>query len=256
MSVSYTHLDVYKRQHLNHGLRGEESDRDAQFAAHLCAEYALEYYTEKISLSTEDTGIEARAREARYAFFARACAALHAQKIATAHHAHDNLETVLFHLARGSGLRGLCGIPPVRGNIIRPLIFTTKQEILTFLGEQKLSWVEDSSNQNEDFTRNFIRSQIVPMLCRIHPDAVENSARCTKTLLKDERALCEMAEKWLAAQGKEDWIPISAGELSDAVCARVIRMKFKKIFENKNQDLDFSHVCAIINLIRQSKSTG
>lgn len=264
--------------HFNHGLRGAESERDAQFSARLCEEFGVEYYMERASLSADTPGVEARAREARYAFFTRAKERLSAQKIATAHHAGDNLETMLFHLARGSGLRGLSGIPPVRGDIIRPLLFTEKEEIVAFLQREKLCWVEDSSNGDEALTRNLIRMRIVPLLREVHPDAVRNSARCAKTLRQDEEALDDLAREWLSRQARalpppgstapsplsplllrelhRNALPVSAGTLPDAVCARVIQFQYKKIFENRNQDLDFSHICAIMNLLRQSEPTG
>lgn len=242
--------------HCNHGLRGAESDRDAAFAKALCAELGVSCYTETLTLDPHAPGLEARAREARYAFFARAAEALHAQKIATAHHANDNLETLLFHLARGSGLRGLCGIPPVRGNIIRPMLMVTKEQILAFLRREGAAWVEDATNYDEDFTRNLIRARIVPLLCEISPAAVENSARCQTTLRQDEDALCRAAEDWLAEQADETALPIAAGALPDALAARVVQLKCKKIMKKDNQVLDFAHVCAIINLMRQPETVG
>ncbi|NLG52660.1 MAG: tRNA lysidine(34) synthetase TilS, partial [Clostridiales bacterium] len=119
--------------HLNHMLRGDESERDEAFVRKLCESKGIELYTEKIDINSVSAktkkSIELSAREERYEFFRRAKKTLGADITATAHNADDNLETVLFNLVRGTGLKGLCGIPPKRGDIIRPLIRITADEI-------------------------------------------------------------------------------------------------------------------------------
>lgn len=241
--------------HLNHGLRGDESDRDATFVQNLCQDLNVPLYSEKIKLESVDTGLEERARIARYDFFDRACNKYHGTKIATAHNANDTLETVLFHLTRGTGLRGLCGIPIKRGNIIRPMLEVTREEIENYLHEQGIDWVHDSSNDSEDYTRNLIRHKIVPQLMHINVHAVENSTRSIKLLRQDEQALMSMAKNWLENQNQE-YLSVCTAQLPTAVAARVIREYVKKEEENINQDLEFKHICAIINLMRQTKTTG
>ncbi|KAA3379260.1 tRNA lysidine(34) synthetase TilS [Akkermansia muciniphila] len=131
--------------HLNHCLRGEEARRDEDFVRALCKEWGV-----PLTVGREDVGkfakesgrsVEEAAREVRYALFAKEAGRLGA-KIATAHTLSDDVETVLFHVTRGTGLSGLCGIPPVRGNIIRPLLCCTRREVEAYLAEEGLSYVE------------------------------------------------------------------------------------------------------------------
>ena len=158
--------------HINHCLRGEESDRDERFVRELCREKNIPLYTfiEDIPEAARQSGqsVETAARERRYARFAQLGESLHA-KIATAHTLSDSCETLLFHLARGTGIKGLCGIPPVRGNIIRPLIFLSRVEIEEHCRERGLRYVTDSSNLCDDYTRNYIRHELIPRLERINP---------------------------------------------------------------------------------------
>lgn len=238
--------------HLNHGLRGEESLRDEKFVKELGKKLGVELYCESIKIKG-DTGIEERARKVRYEFYKRALNHFKADKIATAHNAEDNLETVIFHLARGSGLEGLRGIPPVRDNIIRPLIFTEKAKIMAFLKDLDQDWVEDSSNSEDNYTRNLIRHKILPVLSTINSDAVSNAARTIKNVSADCEYLNELA---MEADSGEDWIHTSLGELPNPVLSRIIRRKCEEIVKNRKQVLDFRAVCDIIDLIRGEKPRG
>jgi len=129
-------------------------------------------------------GLEAAAREARYAFFETLPG-----KLATAHTADDNAETVLMHLVRGTGLKGLGGISPKRGRLIRPMLSITRQQVVTFLREYHLEWVEDSSNAGDDFLRNRLRHRVMPILKEENPCLAENVSRMALTLRQDEQAL-------------------------------------------------------------------
>ena len=156
--------------HVNHEIRKEEAQRDASFCEEFCKEYGIEFFlvkenvkelAKKLKISTEEAG-----RKVRYdAFLKHQIILLEKNpmgsvKIAVAHHQNDQAETVLFRLVRGSGLQGLCGMSPVNGNIIRPLLKISKEEIQQYLAGQNLHYVEDSSNQENDYTRNKIRNQI------------------------------------------------------------------------------------------------
>ncbi len=239
--------------HLNHSLRGEESDGDQKFVEDLCKKIDVPLYCEKIEISKK-SGIEERAREARYAFFERSLKYFNADKIATAHNAEDNLETLIFHLSRGSGLKGLCGIPPVRENIVRPLLFVSKKDIIAFLNSQNQTWVEDSSNAGDDYTRNVIRHKILPVLSEINPDAVGNASRCIKLISKDEEKLNKTAQA--IANKYSLFLPITIADEDDAILSRVIKIKCEEIVKNEKQVLDFLHICDIIKLMRSAKSTG
>lgn len=176
-----------KAFHYHHGLRGEESDRDAAFCRNLCDMLDICLTTAYGSVKAGEKGLEAAAREARYREF-EACTG----KIATAHTANDNAETVLMHMVRGTGLKGLGGIAPVRGKIIRPMLGVTRQEVLEFLQENFLRHVEDSSNASDDFFRNRLRHHVMPVLYHENPKLAENLSAMALRLRLDEEALASM----------------------------------------------------------------
>ena len=170
--------------HFNHHLRGAESDRDAEFVRNLCDRYDIPLHLGKGQVTAGKKGLEAAARDARYAFFSTLSG-----KIATAHTADDNAETVLMHLVRGTGLKGLGGISPVRGNLIRPMLSTTRRDVLEFLEEYHLSCVEDSSNGTDAFLRNRLRHHVMPLLKEENPRLAENLSAMALSLRQDDAAL-------------------------------------------------------------------
>ena len=170
--------------HFNHQLRDTESDRDEAFAREFCDRYDIPIHVGTAKIVAGKKGLEAAAREARYAFFDTLPG-----KIATAHTADDNAETVLMRLVRGTGLKGLGGIHPVRGRIIRPMLLVTRQQVEAFLAEYCLSHVEDSSNATDDFLRNRIRRHILPALREENPRLGRNLSAMALRLRLDEAAL-------------------------------------------------------------------
>ena len=153
--------------HVHHGLRGSEADRDLKFSRELCKRAGVPFLAEYIDAAGEakqaGLSVEEAGRIARYRIFRRELLSCGGKgKIAVAHHADDRAETVLFHLFRGTGLRGLGGIYPVQGDIIRPLLSVQKSEIVEFLRERGLSWVEDATNRDQEYARNYIRGTILP----------------------------------------------------------------------------------------------
>lgn len=170
--------------HFNHRLRGEESDRDEAFARQFCDRYAIALHLGSAQVVPGKKGLEAAARDARYAFLRGLPG-----KIATAHTADDNAETVLLRLIRGTGLKGLGAIAPVSGNVIRPMLSVTRQEVEDFLAEYALPHVEDSSNGGDAFLRNRVRHDIMPLLCRENPRIGENLSELALGLRLDEEYL-------------------------------------------------------------------
>lgn len=170
--------------HFNHHLRSEESDRDECFARDLCGRFDIPLTVGEEWVKPGEKGLEAAAREARYAFF-------HALpgKIATAHTADDNAETVLLRMVRGTGLKGLGAIAPKNGNIIRPMLSITREEIEAFLDQYSLPHVEDSSNGEDDFLRNRIRHSVMPLLRQENPRIGENLSAMALGLRLDEAYL-------------------------------------------------------------------
>ena len=176
--------------HFNHRLRGAESDRDEAFVRDFCAGYAIPFVSGSAQVVAGAKGLEAAAREARYAFLKSLPG-----KIATAHTADDNAETILMHLVRGTGLKGLGGITPVNGNLIRPMLQITRCDVLAFLEEYSIPYVEDSSNGGDDFLRNRLRHHVMPLLKQENPSLSQNLSAMALRLRQDEQALSAEAEQ-------------------------------------------------------------
>lgn len=190
--------------HVEHGIRGESSRADAAFVRAFCAWQGLAYFEKAIDAPGEakaaGMGVEAYARQARYAFFQ----SLDCDRIATAHTLSDSVETMLFHLARGTGLRGLTGIAPVRGKIIRPLLDCTGEEVRAACKARNIAYRIDESNADERYSRNAIRHTLVPAFDRVHPGFVQNAARTMTHLQADEAYLQAQAADLLQAAGCAD----------------------------------------------------
>lgn len=188
--------------HVNHGLRGAESDRDEQFVSDLCARLNIPLRITTLQgldkqAKAAGQGLEAHARNARYRFFEELAQELHA-KIATAHTMDDSIETTLFNLARGTGLRGLRGIPPVRGAVVRPLIRCTRCQIEAYCAQNGLDYVTDSTNLTDQYARNRIRWHVVPQLRLAHNGFDTAYARMTEHLALDEDFLQQAARQAFA----------------------------------------------------------
>ena len=173
--------------HFNHHLRGAESDRDEAFVTDFCGRYCIPLHLGSGRIVSGKKGLEAAARDARYAFLRRLPG-----KVATAHTADDNAETVLMRLIRGTGLKGLGAIAPVSGNVIRPMLTVTRDDVEAFLKEYALPHVEDSSNAEDDFLRNRIRHGILPLMRAENPRIGENLSAMALLLRQDEACLQAM----------------------------------------------------------------
>lgn len=181
--------------HINHMLRGAESDGDELFCRELCKKLnvPLTVFREDAAAFSRSLGVsvETGARELRYKLFD----GLPADKIAVAHNRDDNAETVLFRLARGTGLRGMAGIPSVRGKIIRPLLFCSRNEIEEFLRSRGQDFVTDSTNLSDDYARNRIRHRIMPEMAAVHEGFPENITAMTASFAEDEDFISSEAFK-------------------------------------------------------------
>lgn len=174
--------------HFNHHLRGAESDRDEAFARDFCDRYEIPLFVGEGRVKPGKKGLEAAARDARYGFLRSLDG-----KIATAHTADDNAETVLLHLVRGTGLKGLGGIAPVNGNVIRPMLTVTRQDVERFCQEWCLSYIQDSSNDTDAFLRNRLRHKVMPILKEENPRLAENVSAMALRLRQDEDFLNQSA---------------------------------------------------------------
>ena len=189
--------------HVEHGLRGEDSIQDAKFVAKLCERYQipLQEYQCNIAESAKKNGrtIEEEARVVRYGFFEDAAALWEVDKIAIAHNATDDVETILFHMIRGSGLMGLTGIRPMRERYIRPLLSVTGKEIRTFLEQKGYDYCTDETNQDIKYSRNRIRHCILPQMEAINPGVYSHMEEMKKELM-EVRDFVEEATKHAIAQ--------------------------------------------------------
>ncbi len=158
--------------HFHHGLR-RESDSELEFCRERCREWAVEFHSEYLDVhqyaQAHKLAIEEAARILRYNALQVKALELGCNSVVTAHHADDVTETFLMHLFQGSGVSGLASLKARRGNIIRPLLFCTKQEILTMLHEEHISYVQDGSNKDNSFNRNYLRNEILPLIHKRYP---------------------------------------------------------------------------------------
>lgn len=213
--------------HFNHGLRGAESDRDEAFVRDFCQGFGIPLFCGQGEVTPGNKGLEAAAREARYAYLL----ALDPQaKIATAHTADDNAETFLMHLLRGTSLRGLGGIPPIRDRIVRPLLSVTRKDVLSYLQELGLPHVEDSSNHTDRFLRNRLRRQVLPLLRRENPEFSKNITPLAARLRQDEDFLSSAAEEALKTARLSDGLSCGALRgLHPAVLRRVLSLYLRSL---------------------------
>ena len=218
--------------HINHGLREEESEGDAHFVEQYCLQNRIPCKIENMQIREmaleRGMGLEEAGRQARYQAFEDAAKSCGGAKIAVAHNKNDQAETVLMRLCRGAGLKGLSGIAPVRGEIIRPLIDCTREEIEGYCREQSIDYCVDKTNALDIYTRNKIRIQLLPFLEReINPNMVETLARTAEILSAENRFLDQEADKAFlqCAKKEKEAVVLDAALLSqipEAVGRRVV----------------------------------
>lgn len=256
--------------HYNHHLRGLESDGDqdfvAQFVRLCCGPQhlpdgrilpAVALYTGSGDVAAQaerwGVGVEEAAREMRYAYLQQAAREIGADRIATAHTADDNAETILFHLARGSGLRGLTGIQPVRDNLIRPLLTTTRKQVEEYLFHYSLPHREDSSNANDRFSRNRIRHQVIPVLEDLCPGFAARISDTAALLRADESYLdCQahlIAQQAIRENGCLSIPAALIGDAPDPLASRAVRQLIGQLNDG-DQDCGCVHLEAVLRLCR------
>ena len=218
--------------HVHHGIRGAEADRDAAFCRALCERLDVPFVLLCVDVpalaAADGLGLESAARVARYEALATEMKKRKIPLLATAHHADDQLETMLQHLLRGAGTRGLCGIPAVRaleGNalVVRPLLQMTKAQILDYCAAKGLDFVTDSTNETPCCPRNRLRAEVIPVLRELWPAGASRAARAAASLAEDEAYLRGLAEDFLAREGNEPCVSALAA-LPRPVFARVVQL--------------------------------
>ena len=239
--------------HLNHMIRGKEAMRDEEFVKHACEKLDIPLFCERIDVPAyakqRKISTELAAREVRYEFLSRVSRGA----VATAHTASDNLETVLFNLTRGSALKGLCGIPPKRGIFIRPLILCTRDEVESYCEKKGIEYVTDSTNLSDEYTRNKIRHNVIPVLKQINPAVEKAAVRTAAELSRDNAFLEECADKYLADN-------ISGGGLNVSVLpsAPIAKRAIKQFAEMSapQLSLDNLHILEIYRICKEGGRTG
>ena len=262
--------------HLHHGIRGEEADRDAEFCRQVCEALGVELVCERVDIPAmaEASGesIETAARKARYEFFARVMDERHIPSLLTAHHADDNLETVLAQLIRGSGARGMRGIPSTRllgywidpqiKLIHRPLLDWTRRDILAACAELGLDYVTDSTNLETDCTRNRIRHTVIPALEAIAGEDVPQraAARMCRAVEEDEECLRFHAEQLVGRTNAPDGDGVALEDLRErppAVSKRMLMALYRntlRLYARGNETelfLSAAQLNALLELARK-----
>lgn len=253
--------------HANHHLRGQESDEDQLFVQKLCQQ--LNVPLEIVSLPAQQPvsdGVESHLRNMRYQMFEEMAAKLGARYVMTAHNADDQAETILFRILRGTGIAGLAGIPSTRPlcdgvSVIRPMLNITRDEILDFLKSIGQGYRNDSSNQSNDYTRNKIRNQLVPLIqtefdCKI----VERLRPLSQQALEQQRLLDSISEPVLdsASRFLSNSFVIERGKLGDlpAIVLRHLLVTAWKRMDWPMQDMTFEKWNQLAQQIRQTNKKG
>lgn len=243
--------------HLNHSIRGAEADRDEKFCEELCRRLGVTFFSKKVDvprLARETKkSVETAARDARYELFDTLMHEHSIPILATAHNANDNLETMIFNLARGCGADGMCGIPACRrfgdGMLTRPILQMSRREILEYCRENSLEFVVDSTNTDTDYTRNKIRAKIIPVLEEINPEVTRSASRLSASMKSDSLCLQSMADWFLEELGEDCSIEVEklCGS-PDAITNRALIALFKEA--SGGGTLEYTHIEDINKLCR------
>ncbi len=250
--------------HVNHNLRGRDSNRDEMFVRGLAKEMVLPIYLKSVNLKIlakkEKLSIEEAARKVRYEFFDELAKKHKIDRIATAHTKNDQAETVLMRLLRGAGASGLAGIPVKRGKIIRPLLSTTRDEILNYLRQNKIAYRIDKTNLQVDFLRNRIRNRLLPQLTReYNPKFIEALVKAAEILSAQEEYLrkktVKLAEKLITAEGRQT-VALKLTKFStlpEILQRSLVRLAWERL-SNEVYPLEFDPVERVLDFVRQSKT--
>lgn len=250
LQYSKSHNINITAAHINHMLRGEEADADEKFVISWCKEHHVPlkilHADVRALANKKSQGIEECGREIRYSFFRGICG--ENGRIATAHTMSDSVETVLMNLAKGAGARGLCGIPPVRDGIVRPLIGITRSEVELYCKYYGLSYVTDSTNLTDEYARNKIRHNVIPVLKSINPHFETAAGRTIELMRCDEEYFSAEAEKSLSRAARETGYDIAVLRSSRrAVLLRAIVLAVKKYTASR---IEYGHITAVEKIIR------
>jgi len=264
-SLASYHLTLVPA-HLNHLLRGDDSDRDEKFVRQIAARYGLNPEIRRVDVAADAaaTGLslEEAGREARYSFFRELASRYGAQAIALAHHRDDQAETVLMRLMRGSGGSGLTAIRPrgEDGLLVRPLLTVSRGEIEAYLAKVGLEWREDRSNSDTSFLRNRVRHELLPLLRSYNPRIAESLGQTAAALARDEDLLCaitaEAFVRCVTASGSSQVVGLDALDLEPpALRPRLYRMAIAAV-KGDLRRISFRHLEAVEKLALAENPSG
>ena len=245
--------------HVNHGIRGKEADRDEEFCRKAAKKYGIEIFILRADVPeiARQTGksIETAARDVRYEYFSKLMTEKNIPILCVAHNADDNFETILFNISRGSGLSGVCGIPRTRdfegGIIIRPLLEMSKEDINKYCSDNNIDYVIDSTNTDTEYTRNRIRSCVIPELKSICPGAERAAARLSATLREDSLCLESMAT-WFLDEARDGFF-IETEKLCGSpysIASRALMSLYTEI--SNGGSLEYTHIKSLFELAERS----
>ncbi len=230
--------------HVNHMIRGEEADSDAVFCADICKKLNIRLFTYKEDIpklaDLSRKSIELCAREYRYSVFDTVCKENRIDFVCTAHNANDNAETVLFNIIRGASVSGARGIPKRRDKILRPILNKTREEILSYLNENRIGYVVDSTNSDVKYTRNYVRNVLLPSAININPDVISALNRFSSMATNDCDYLDNLAFENLKNKNKK------LALYPNALKTRMIKFMFAELSE---KELSFQNIVDICNCL-------
>ena len=240
--------------HVDHGLRGDESREDAQFVSDLCSGLNVRCEVRRLGLE-DSSNLQERARDERYKLAEEVAAGMGLGVIATGHTADDVAETVLMNLARGTGLRGLAGIPPVRGKVQRPLIGRTRGEVLEYLKELDQPYRTDPTNLTGKYARNRVRLEVLPVLEELYPAAAGNIARAASLVREDLEILEELAIRNVERRGDEVVLPLEGlMKLRPSLRRHAVRLAYTTVVPD-TAPLPSNLIEAVLELLEDGEGT-
>lgn len=248
--------------YIDHGLRPDETPAEIEFCKKICDELAVPFSVRAIDVKTyaKDHGLSKQdaARDLRYRIFEETAFEIKADKIALGHNADDQAETFFMRVMRGAGPKGLSGIPPVRGKIIRPLIETGRSEIEEFLEDKKAAYIIDSSNLKEDYLRNWMRLTLMPEIKKANPDITETLSRTIEILREEERYFDIIVTKTLMklisrkTDARIELFLTPMESMEKVILRRVLR---RAIDETKGlRSIGYIHIEQIIDMVRNGRN--
>lgn len=245
--------------HINHKLR-KEADKEEKFVKEFVKKLAHSEKTFFYSLKADiknlskkaKTCLEETGRKIRYDYFKKLAKKYKAKFIITAHHADDNLETIIINFVRGASLQGLAGIQELENNIFRPLLNITKKNILEYLKLKKIPFKQDKTNKDKKYARNFIRHEIIPKLKKLNPNLIETITKNVKNIREINEHLRENAQKWLKAQKSQSHLNAKLFKKMPTPLQKIILMEIYKQHVGNTKNIENTHIDEILRIIHQN----